>query len=114
MECTVISLSVLGLIVTSRLQLLPLLTVGVAIVAAVLLTFLTLYADWTPVGAKIVLGVQGRYFLPLFPILLACIGLSPRNSRSLRVPGLLGALVMGMGCEVAMSVALITRYWAAD
>ena len=105
--------SVVGLIITSRPQILPLIAVGVAIVATTLLTFLTLYADWTPVGAKIVLGIQGRYLLPLFPILFACIGLSPRISRGLRTPGLIGVLVMGMGCEITMTIVLLTRYWAA-
>jgi len=105
--------SVIGLMATTRPQPLLLVVAGVAIVAAALLTFLTLYADWTPVGAKTVLGIQGRYLLPLFPILVACIGLSPRNSRSLRLPGLIGVLVMGMGCEVTMTIVLLTRYWAA-
>lgn len=34
------------------------------------LVFLALYLGWTPVGSKVVAGVQGRYFLPIIPLLL--------------------------------------------
>lgn len=36
----------------------------------VLLTLLALLIDYTYVGSKYILGVQGRYFLPLLPIML--------------------------------------------
>lgn len=37
-----------------------------------LLIFVTLYGQWTPVGYRLIEGVQGRYFIPLvFPFLLA-------------------------------------------
>lgn len=37
-----------------------------------LLVFVTLYGQWTPVGYRLIEGIQGRYFIPLiFPFLLA-------------------------------------------
>lgn len=33
-------------------------------------TVLALYLSWTPVGAEQVLGVQGRYFIGLFPLII--------------------------------------------
>lgn len=35
----------------------------------VLLTMLALFTGWTPVGDSVVQGVQGRYFLPVLPLL---------------------------------------------
>jgi len=36
----------------------------------ILLIFSSLYAIWTPVGADIIEGVQGRYFIPIIALLL--------------------------------------------
>lgn len=38
-----------------------------------LLPFVAMYLFWTPVGYSQILGVQGRYFLPLFPFVLLII-----------------------------------------
>jgi uncharacterized membrane protein len=46
-----------------------------AFAASVGMVFASLYLTWTPVGNAIVEGVQGRYFLPLAPIL--ALALSP-------------------------------------
>jgi Predicted membrane protein (DUF2142) len=53
------------------------------ILGSVLLIYLTLYMTWTPVGAVLVEGVQGRYFLPLLPILILAM---PRFHSLLRMP----------------------------
>lgn len=37
---------------------------------SVILVFSSLYAGWTPVGNTYVQGVQGRYFIPIFPLIL--------------------------------------------
>ncbi len=31
---------------------------------------LSMFLAWTPIGAKVISGVQGRYFLPFLPVLL--------------------------------------------
>ena len=61
------TLSQLKEIVLSRWQLFILLIFCGAYIAMV---FLGMYLRWTPGGAKIIEGVQGRYFIPIFPFLL--------------------------------------------
>ena len=38
-------------------------------IASALLVFTALYLNWNPVGHPVIEGVQGRYFIPLFPLL---------------------------------------------
>ncbi|PXW23663.1 DUF2142 domain-containing protein [Paraburkholderia caballeronis] len=45
------------------------LLIFVAVLLCVAMIFASLYLTWTPVGQRVVEGVQGRYFLPLFPLL---------------------------------------------
>lgn len=40
-----------------------------AILGSVLLTYIALHLTWTPVGADTILGVQGRYYVPLLALL---------------------------------------------
>ena len=47
------------------------------LVGAVSLVFLAMYLDATPVGARVVLGVQGRYFLPLLGLAAAVVSSLP-------------------------------------
>jgi uncharacterized membrane protein len=54
------------------------LALTVAGLIATALTFGTLYLTWTPVGSSVVLGVQGRYFIPVLAVLaLSVSGLRP-------------------------------------
>ena len=43
-------------------------------------TCLALYIGWSPVGNKEVLGVQGRYFIPML-VLLGMVLTIPQNSK---------------------------------
>jgi Predicted membrane protein (DUF2142) len=56
---------------------------AVAILSCVELIFVALYLTWTPVGMDRVDGIQGRYFIPLLPILLFALpgGALPRLPR---------------------------------
>ena len=36
------------------------------------LTLTAMLLNWTPIWSKVILGVQGRYFLPVLPLLLLC------------------------------------------
>jgi uncharacterized membrane protein len=58
------------------------LALAVAGLIAIALTFGTLYLAWTPVGSNVVLGVQGRYFIPILIIL----ALSVSGLRRLYAP----------------------------
>jgi uncharacterized membrane protein len=44
--------------------------------------FTALYLYWTPAGNPLVLGVQGRYFLPTAPLLLLLLA-----NRKIALPG---------------------------
>ena len=49
------------------------LAVAVVIFACVFMMILATYMTWNPVGASDVIGMQGRYFLPLLPLLVAVV-----------------------------------------
>ena len=40
------------------------------LLSTIFLLYLLIYLSWTPVGQKVVEGIQGRYFIPLAPLLL--------------------------------------------
>ncbi len=56
---------------------------AVAILGCVELIFVALYLTWTPVGMDRVDGIQGRYFIPLLPVLLFALpgGVGPSLPR---------------------------------
>jgi uncharacterized membrane protein len=54
-----------------------------------LLIELALWTSWTPIGSATILGVQGRYFIPILPVLL----ILTRNSK-LVVKGSIDNLIM--------------------
>jgi len=107
------ALFVIGLI-TGRTRLAPLICCLIATLASAVLIFATLYADWTPVGAPVVQGVQGRYFLPLVPVLI--LGLGENRARVMwgRAWGPLSIAIwlgLAFACLVASSTTLLGRYW---
>ena len=77
----------------------------------VVLVFAALYIGWTSVGAPRVAGVQGRYFLPLLPLLL--IGLSGWVRLPAGVSTSLGIAAMSLWgvSTFHVAMALVTRYY---
>lgn len=71
-----------------------------------------LYLTWTPVGEKTVLGVQGRYFLPLAPLTLVAAAV-PRLAALPLAPLLRrGAFVLVATASAATTVTtLFLRYY---
>ena len=63
--------------------------VALALVASVSMIFAALYVSWTPVGQRVIEGVQGRYFLPLLPMLAL---LLPERTGTHKDPSALVAL----------------------
>lgn len=63
--------------------------IALALLASVAMIFGALYVSWTPVGQRIVDGVQGRYFLPLLPLLAL---LLPERTGTRTDPRAVGAL----------------------
>jgi hypothetical protein len=82
------------------------------ILGSVLLIYLTLYMTWTPVGAVLIEGVQGRYFLPLLPILILAM---PRFHSLLRLPRVvwvcLPVAALCAGLIATPLVILRAYYW---
>ena len=54
-----------------RYQVVWVLLVVLAIVA---LIFTSLYVQWTTIGKESILGIQGRYFLPILPLMMLLLG----------------------------------------
>ena len=69
--------SLIGQRTEPRLALIEIAWCVLLLVGASLLTFLAMYLDATPVGAWMVLGVQGRYFLPLLGLAAAVVSSLP-------------------------------------
>ena len=44
------------------------------ILATILLLFMSLYVHWTASGSAYIQGIQGRYFLPILPLVMLLIG----------------------------------------
>lgn len=84
---------------------------ALACLASVLLIYLGLYMTWTPVGAPAISGVQGRYFLPLLPLLLILVrGALPRLQCRLPRLELLVLLLAAVG-NLDMIYTLVRRVW---
>ena len=82
------------------------------LLCCLLLIYLTLYMTWTLVGASLIEGVQGRYFLPLLPILILAI---PRFRILLRLPRgvwvILPVAALCAGLIATPLVILRAYYW---
>jgi uncharacterized membrane protein len=79
---------------------------------AFLLVQLALYVYWNPVGARIIEGVQGRYIIPLLPMVgVAVSSVFPRRQavayRDLTYPAL--AAIMGVA-SVGMHVTIVRGF----
>ena len=48
--------------------------ISLVILAIVGLIFTSLYVQWTTVGKKSIAGIQGRYFLPILPLVMLLLG----------------------------------------
>ena len=84
---------------------------GIAIViASMLLISLSQYLAWSPIGADYIEGIQGRYFLPLGPLVLLLFSAGPRNARvatAVRAAFVVTAIALN-----AIGVfAIVQRYW---
>lgn len=44
------------------------------VLAVVVLIFTSLYVEWTAIGGNFIHGVQGRYFLPILPLVMILLG----------------------------------------
>jgi uncharacterized membrane protein len=91
-----------------------------ACLASAVLVMVALYIRWTSVtkgvGASVVDGVQGRYFIPLLPVLGACISYAPLRLRARAGPNfsdnlLAAQLALSKALLAVASFALVLRYY---
>ncbi|MCQ8240489.1 DUF2142 domain-containing protein [Rhizosaccharibacter radicis] len=89
------------------------LLLGGAAFATLLLIYLSQYLSFTPVGYDWISGVQGRYLVPLLPLLALAVPVVPAWSRS-RLPGwlLVVPAVAGLASLYAVPRAVIAFYYA--
>lgn len=73
--------------------------------SVIVLVLTSLYVQWTPLGSNIIDGVQGRYFLPVIPILpvLFCRPIKSKKS----VPIISENMVIGYSAFVSVSAYVI-------
>ncbi len=71
-----------------------------------------LYILWTPVGASQVSGIQGRYFIPILPLLIPCFALLGRVVRVVfDKPQRMGQIVVLISCINLSAMILLTLKW---
>ena len=80
---------------------LQLVAVGLVVVASAALIFLVEYLSWSNVGASVVRGVNGRYFVPLFVLALSAVAvlvpwrtLASTPKRETGAAALMGVMVV--------------------
>lgn len=84
--------------------------VGLALVLSTGGVFLAQYLTWTAVGAPVIDGVQGRYFLPIAPLLLILtLPFPARFAKWRRMLGFAGLLLLLPVCLIAAR-ALFVRF----
>ncbi|HEY9810329.1 MAG TPA: DUF2142 domain-containing protein [Halomicronema sp.] len=74
-----------------------------------LLIATALYLTWTPVGAKLIEGVQGRYFLPISPLFFLLF-YNQNVKFSLKLPVALFGCFSLFSCSLTF-LTLLKRYW---
>jgi hypothetical protein len=91
---------------------LDLLLAALAAIAAAVAICLSLYLNWTPVGATFIFGVQGRYMLPLIPLLAITLPrLALPGAGALRVGGCAVVLAAMAAITVLMPAALVSEHY---
>lgn len=84
------------------------LAIGAATTGCILGVFAIQYATWTPVGAPVIEGVQGRYFL--VPAMLA-VALAPAAGRQDRLPTRLTLVAIALFPALSIAVAIRALLW---
>lgn len=77
-------------------------------------TLLLLWVTWTPPGSPFIEGVQGRYFLPMLPVLALAFGVRKGNSSVAGAAGwvfLFSSVAFVISVVVDVPSLLLARYW---
>jgi uncharacterized membrane protein len=65
------------------------------------------YLSWTPIGAEKIWGLQGRYFLPALPLLVATVTATVNRGFGARVTA--PTAIIGAVLSCAMTIEVIIR-----
>ena len=77
--------------------------IGLTVLAIIGLIFKSLYVQWTTVGSDSIAGIQGRYFIPILPLIALLIGsqLKIKTEYSEENP-----------CKTIASIGVVLQIWA--
>jgi len=80
----------------------------VIVLSSVVLVFSSMYIGWTRTDSNLIEGVQGRYFLPLMPLILILVGSIPiksyiKDETIIRLIGITGTILQ---VYVIMSIVI--------
>jgi uncharacterized membrane protein len=82
------------------------------IVLSCLLIIESQYLIWTPVGLGTVLGVTGRYFLPILPLAAFLVPQIPVQLRRALSNGAVSAVTLCLVvAEATVAVSFLFAYW---
>jgi uncharacterized membrane protein len=87
--------------------------VGIAacLAGSVLLIYLALYLSWTSVGAALVAGVQGRYFIPLLLFIPLALPWRTRANARLESLAMLIPLALAVVDSAVLPSLILARYY---
>lgn len=86
--------------------------VGIALIATVFLVYDAQYLSWTPVGKDSIDGVQGRYFLPILPLLaIALPPLSIAGGGWVRGALAVPAVALALAGAIGLPLLVIRTYY---
>ena len=73
------------------------------IIAVIGLIFTSLYVQWTTIGSDSILGIQGRYFIPILPLIALIIGSQLKVQTNYNEVNT---------CKTIASIGVILQIWA--
>jgi hypothetical protein len=84
----------------------------IGIASSILLIYLIEYVTWTGVGATLIAGVQGRYFLPLLPFLgLALPSLRLTRAAAIRWPCAIPAVALALAGLIYLPLLTVFEFY---
>jgi hypothetical protein len=109
----IVEVTLVALIVLAVLNPVPLRSTRITALALIFVTIaaisLSQFLAWSPVGGDTIEGIQGRYYLPLLPLLGSALGLG--IARRAHLPVRVVCLLVVLIASVSGIIAIVTRYY---
>ncbi|HQT46906.1 MAG: hypothetical protein B7X08_00470 [Acidocella sp. 20-63-7] len=84
---------------------------GLVVLSTCWLILISLYVCWTPVGLDHIEGLQGRYLLPILPVLLFAIPAWPSRLRLHPLLAAIPSMILGMVGLIYVPMKLLWAYY---